>query len=344
MGRNVSPGDLHRIVVAVFVAAGGPEDLARSVADALVDNQVAGHDSHGVVRIPQYLGAIERGVIDPPARPTVVQEDDTTALVDGAWGFGQAAADLAASVLIDKALRHKVAAVSITRVNHTGRLAVWTERAAREGVVMFMTLGTGAKPLTAPFGGAAAVLGTNPLSFSLPNHDGDAVTLDFATAAIANGKIMVAQAEGQQLPEGVIVTKDGEATTDPADYFAGGFLLPFGGHKGYALSVIADLLGGVVTGAYDDGADPQRTGVFMFGVAHDAFRPSDDYRRAMTTAVDRITSVPPAKGYDEVLVPGMPEARERARRSEELTIGSGTWAQVIEAAQTVGVDVESLLG
>ena len=345
MDQRLSAAALQRLVTALFVAAGAPEDSATAVADVLVDNHLAGHDSHGVVRIPQYMAAIRDGEIDPAARPNVLEESPTTALVDGCWSFGQVAANVAVDLLIDKALEARVATVAIVRANHTGRLAAFTERASRRGVVTFMAIGTVGKPRTAPHGGAGAVLGTNPVSFSLPNDDGAPVTLDYATSAIANGKIMVAQAEGRQLPPGVVVTSTGAPTTDPADYADGGFLLPFGGHKGYALAVVAELLGSVLTGADEhDGAEPPRSGVFFLGVARDAFRSAASYRSAMSATIGRITAVPPAEGADEVLVPGMPEARARAEREREgLTIGAGTWRAMVEEAERLGVDVSAHL-
>lgn len=344
VARVVDAAALHRFLVDIFVAAGAEEDLAGAVADALVDNHLAGHDSHGIVRVPQYLAALDAGEIDPTARPEVTAESPTTALVDGRWAFGQVTADLATELLIDKVQESAVASVAAIHANHTGRLAVWTERAARRGVAMFMTIGTVGAPLTAPFGGAAAVLGTNPVAFSLPNHDGAPVTLDYATSAMANGKILIAQAEGRELPPGVVANRHGEPTTDPQEYADGGFLLPFGGHKGYALAVIAELLGSVLTGSDEQNVDPPRSGLFLFGVAEDAFRSSEPYQAGMSAAVERITATPPAPGHDEVLVPGMPEARTRAERTREgIPLGDATWRTVLQSARALGVEPEARL-
>ncbi len=344
MARTVDPAALGRFLVDILVAAGAEEYLARSVSDALVDNHLAGHDSHGIVRVPQYLAAIEAGEIDPTARPEVLRESPTTAVVDGRWAFGQVTADLATDVMIDKVRSQNVASVAVIRANHTGRLAVWTERAARQGVVMLMAIGTVGKPLMAPFGGAAAVLGTNPIAISLPNDDGPPVTLDYATSAMANGKILLAQAEGRELPPGVVAGRDGEPTTDPQVFADGGFLLPFGGHKGYALAVVTELLGTVMTGSDEDGVEPARSGLFLFGVAHDAFRPSGGYQAAMSSALERITGVPPAPGHQQVLLPGMPEAATRARRVREgIEVGEGSWGTLLAVARELGVDPEAAL-
>ena len=344
MSRTVPSEVLHRLTTAIFVATGAPEPSAVEVADVLVDNHLAGHDSHGVLRIPQYLQAIDDGLLDPAARPEVLEETAVTALVSGNWSFGQVAANTAADLATEKALAERIACVSVVKANHTGRLAAFTERGARRGVAMFMAVGTVERPRTAPFGGAAAALGTNPVAFSIPNGDGPPVSLDYATSAIANGKIKVAEAEGKPLPEGVVLDKDGRPTTDPRDYFEGGFLLPFGGHKGYALAVIADLLGTALTGADAFPAAVPRSGLFIFAVAADAFRDRAAYEQGVAAVLERITSVPPAHGFDEVLLPGAPEARARAEREEHgIPVADTTWDAVTEAARGLGVDLDAVL-
>ena len=343
MVRIVSSEALHRLTTAIFVAAGAPEDAAVEVADVLVENHLAGHDSHGILRIPQYLATIGEGGLDPVARPRILEQTASTALVTGDWGFGQVTANFAVDVAIEKALAEKVATVAVVQVNHTGRLAAFTERAARRGVAVFMAIGTVGDPMTAPFGGAGAAMGTNPVSFSLPNDDGPPVTLDYATSAIANGKIKLAQAEGRSLPPGVVAAADGTPTTDPEVFADGGFLLPFGDHKGYALAVVAEVLGGALTGS-DAYPGDQRSGVFLFAVAADAFRSRQSYQAAVTAIVERITSVPPAPGFDEVLIPGAPEARARAERERDgIRIADATWSSVAEHARSLGVDVDALV-
>lgn len=241
---TLSKQQLHDLTAGIFRQAGAPQDLADQVAEVLVDNHLAGHDSHGILRIPEYLKSIADGEIVPGARPEVIQETPASALIQGHWALGQATGIFAADLAIAKAKANQVAVVSVVQAAHTGRLAAFTERAARQDVVMFMAIGTVDRPMTAPFGGAAAVLGTNPVAFSLPNPAGAPVTLDIATSAIAAGKVKVAKARHEDLPPDVIVDKHGNPTVNPQDFIDGGFLLPFGGHKGYALAVIAELLSG----------------------------------------------------------------------------------------------------
>lgn len=333
---------LHRLTVDIFRTAGAPDDLADQVADVLVDNHLAGHDSHGILRIPEYVRGIRAGEIVPMARPEILEQTATTALVSGNWAFGQVAAIFAADLAIEIALRERVACVSVVRANHTGRLAAFTQRAAARGAVMFMAIGTVSHTdvLTAPYGGAAPALGTNPISVALPNADGPPIILDFATSAIAAGKIKAAQARHEPLPPGAVLARDGRPTTDPEDFFQGGFLLPFGGHKGYALAVIAELLSGPLAAADAYPGPVPRSGIFILALDAAAFRPLDEYRRALAPTLARITGVPPAPGFEEVLLPGEPEARTRRQREREgIPIPEDTWSAVSAVATGLGVSV-----
>ena len=334
---------LHRATAAIFRAAGASADHAAQVADVLVDNHLAGHDSHGILRIPEYLKSIVDGEIVVGASPQVLEETPTTALVTGNWALGQVTGNFAVDLAIAKAKKERVAAVSVVQASHTGRLAAFTDRGAEQGVMVFMAIGTVDRPMTAPFGGAAAVLGTNPVAFSVPNPGGAPVTLDIATSAIAAGKVKVAKAKHQQLPPDSILDREGRPTTDPQAFFDGGFLLPFGAHKGYALAVIAELLSGPMAGADAYPGVFMRSGIFIFAVDVGVFRPAADYAKAMEKTLGRIKGVPPAPGFDEVLIPGEPEARLRVVRERDgIPIPDDTWSAVCAAGATVGVDVAAV--
>ena len=328
---------LETITADIFCHAGAPQDLAQQVAQVLVDNHMAGHDSHGILRIPEYLKSIEDGEIVVDARPQIIQDTPVSALVQGHWALGQVTGIYAADVAIAKAKANHVAVVSVVQAAHTGRLAAFTERAARQNVVMFMTIGTVDRPMTAPYGGAAAILGTNPVAFSLPNPQGAPVTLDIATSAIAAGKVKVAKARHEELPEGVILNKSGQPSVNPQDFLDGGFLLPFGGHKGYALAVIAELLSGPLVGADAFAGVTPRSGIFLFAMDAGLFRAQPDYAQALANRLGQIKAIPPAQGFSEVLIPGEPEARVRAQREREgIPIPEDTWQAVKTAALKVG--------
>ena len=333
---------LENITASIFEAAGAPQDLAQQVAEVLVDNHMAGHDSHGILRIPEYLKSIQDGEIVPTARPEVLQETPNSALITGHWALGQATGLFATELATAKAKAHGVAVVSVVQAAHTGRLAAFTDRAAQQDVVMFMAIGTVDRPMTAPYGGAAAVLGTNPIAFSLPNPAGAPVTLDIATSAIAAGKVKVAKARHESLPPDVILDKHGNPSVNPQDFLDGGFLLPFGAHKGYALAVIAELLSGPLIGAEAYPGVTARSGIFIFAMDANLFRPKSDYAAALANRLGQIKGVPPAAGFDEVMVPGEPEARTRARRAQEgIPIPDDTWTAVCLAARTLGLELSA---
>ncbi|MDP1993017.1 MAG: Ldh family oxidoreductase [Syntrophales bacterium] len=332
---------LHEVTTAIFRATGAPDDLAAQVAEVLVDNHLAGHDSHGILRIPEYVRSVRAGEIVPTARPQVIEESATSALISGNWAFGQVTGMFAADLAVEKAKRERVAVLSVVQAGHTGRLAAFTDRAARQGVVMFMAIGTVNKPTTAPYGGSAPVLGTNPIAFSIPNPAGSPITLDFATSSIAAGKIKAAKAKHEPLPPGAILDSRGLPSTDPQAFFEGGFLLPFGGHKGYALAVIAELLSGPLTGADAYPGVVSRSGIFVFAVDAAVFRPPAEYEKALTETLSRIKAVPPAPGFEEVLLPGEPEARARAKRERDgIPIPEDTWKAVCDVGAELGVNIK----
>jgi LDH2 family malate/lactate/ureidoglycolate dehydrogenase len=342
--QTYSSHALHRVSSAIFRAVGAPEDIADDVSTVLIDNHLAGHDSHGIIRIPQYVKCVRTGETDPTARPSIVTETASTALVRGNWAFGQIVANLAADLVVTKAAETGLAAVAVVEACHTGRLAAFIESAATAaGVAVFMTTGTGGAGRTAPFGGAGGSLGTNPVAFVVPDGAGGAITLDYATTGVAAGKVRVALAKDEALPEGVMVDKDGKPSTNPAD-FETGFLLPFGGHKGYALAVISDLLSGPLAGADAYPGVVERAGLFLFAVSTTAFRDAAGYRDAVAKTVARIKGVPPAPGFDEVLMPGEPEIRARkSRQASGIPVPDKTWTAVSELASELGVDVSTLV-
>jgi LDH2 family malate/lactate/ureidoglycolate dehydrogenase len=289
---------------------------------------------------------VQAGEIIATARPQVLEETETTALVKGNWAFGQVTGNFAADLAADKAKKSRVAAVSVVEAGHTGRLAYFIERAARRGVALFWFLGTvGNFPAkaTAPYGGARAVFGTNPIAMSIPNPVGAPVTLDYATSAIAAGKIKQAKAKHEQLPPDSILDKYGRPSTDPEAFYDGGMLLSFGKHKGYCLAVMGELLSRAVTGSDAFPGKVQRCGIFSLAVDVAAFRPLADYNKTMSNVIGHIKAVPPAPGFDAVLIPGEPEDRTRAEReSKGIPIPEDTWDAVKATGAGLGVDIDAV--
>jgi LDH2 family malate/lactate/ureidoglycolate dehydrogenase len=340
------PERLRELGEAVFRAAGASPENAARVTEALVDANLAGHDSHGVQHVPGYVGSIREGLIVADARPTLLRETPVTALVGGGWTFGQVAAEYATRCAVGKARQAGMAAVGVVQVNHVGRLGEYAEIAAREGVVAIVAAGgfAGESAQAVPFGGARAALGTNPIAIGFPTGRGEPMFLDFATTAVAAGKIAVARAKGEPLPEGAIVDRDGRATTDPNAYFDGGALLPFGGHKGYALAMAVEFLGRVVTGSETFAAEGRggayfaRSGTMILAFDPGVFGPPEAYRRRADAEIARVKAVPPAAGFREVLVPGEPEQRARLeRRRDGIPLPAATWQAIRDCAISLGL-------
>jgi LDH2 family malate/lactate/ureidoglycolate dehydrogenase len=293
------------------------------------------------------------GEVLPSANPELVRETEVSALIDGGWAFGQLTAERATRLAMDKARRHGIAVVAAVRCTHIGRLGEYAEMGAAEGLIVFLTAGglTGKRGQVAPYGGRRGVLGTNPLAFGLPGGSDDFPVLlaDFATSAVAAGKIMVARAKGEPLPPGSIQDAEGRPSTNAEDYASGGSLLPFGGHKGYGLMVVAELLGRVLTGssAYaEDGRGGDvygKSGTLVLALDPGLFRDRADYAREADATLRTIKAIPPGPGFEEVLLPGEPERQARAQRARAgIPIEEATLDAIRDTARSLGLPEDTL--
>jgi LDH2 family malate/lactate/ureidoglycolate dehydrogenase len=335
----VPAGELGDLVRAVLQAAGADQRNASRVAEALVSSNLSGVETHGVWHLAGYVAAIKAGDIVPTAWPEILSQTPTTALVSGNWTFGHVVAKYAMELAIEKAKAQNVAVVGIVKSGHIGRLGEYVELAASAGMIsQVWGGGQGVEvPAAVPYGGRQRALHTNPVAMAFPVGESAPMMFDIATTALSGVKIVDARDQNKPLPPDSIVDKDGNPTTDAADFFAGGAHVPFGKHKGYAFMMAAEFLGLVLTGA-DRHADPQRGGpifrnsgtVFMV-MKSDIFRPLEEYLAHGQELCARIRSVPPVPGFKEVLVPGDPEARTRALRLREgIPIPKGLWQKISE--------------
>ena len=333
---------LEQYGLDVFKAAGSPPDIADAVARSLVLADLSGHPSHGVMRIPDYVQYIGEGLVDPQVRPSVTRTTANAVFVDGHWGFGQITAAEAVAEVVKLAKASGIAMAGMINCNHVGRVGEWVELAAASDVIAIMTVGGPSDIVTAPFGGAETALSTNPIAAGVPAGTRDPMILDFATSAQAVGKIRIAQARGQRVPENSIRDASGNPSTDPQDFFDGGLLLAFGGHKGSALSILVDALGSGLTGS--ELTDRyHKLGAVLIGIDPGVFRPRDEYGAAVDGLFDRITGVPPAPGFSEVLIPGEPERRARGeQRATGVDVAPATLQTLLDTAEKLGVDVSAL--
>lgn len=337
---DVAAEALRKLSTDIFLAAGATKENADGVVSSLIDANLAGHDSHGVLRIPAYVGEIENGRLDPRATPEVVNEGGSTAVIDGCATFGQVAARMSADLAVDKARTAGVAAVTAMHCNHTGRIGEWVERVAAAGMVgMATTAGPRGPYSVAAFGSAEGALGTNPIAFAMPRAAGNPpILLDYATSAVAQGKLQVARAKGAPVPEGCIVDKDGNPTTDVEKFFDGGLLLPFAGHKGYALGVIVELLAVGLSAGEKVPADQRSGCFFVLAIDPGMYRPAGSFAEYAESVAQRMKSLRTAPGFSEVLAPGEPEARTRAARLKDgIPLPERTWEALHETAAKLGV-------
>ena len=343
------PDHLTETCRNLFEAAQVPPSEAAAVAGRLVEANRLGHDSHGVIRMPQYLKGIEDGEVVPGAAVETAAETPASATLDGNWGFGQVVAGRAAEVCIAKARQCGLAAVTVRRSYHIGRLGAYVEEMARQeqiGLLMANAHGRGA--IIAPWGGAEGRLATNPVAVGIPTGDPQApAVLDMTTSAVAEGKVRVKLNSGEPVPDGWMLDGNGKPTNDPADLYTEprGTILPFGGsagHKGYGLGVIVDLLGGALSGAGTTGHPRARLGNGCFLLALDVgqFLPFGDFAAEVDGFVRYLKSTPPMAGFEEVLIPGEVERRQSARRGGEIAVDEETWRQIAACAEKLGVGIE----
>lgn len=346
MAKQLRAEQLRRVASEIFQGAGTPKDIADYVAGSLVSSNLMGHDSHGVIRVPRYVELISTGTIVPGARGRILHETANTAVVSGNWGFGQVAAKYGTEVAIRKATESQVSVVGVVQINHVGRLGEFAAMIAEAKMIGMVVTGGFVPPYVAvaPYGGASKVLGTNPYAFAVPAGERDPILVDFATSVVAEGKLQVARAKGTPLPPGIVQDKDGNPSTNAEDFYAGGTILPFGGHKGYALSLMADMLGSLLPGADALGLPDNKTGTFMLAINVDAFRGFAEFAGAVDRRLAEVKAVPPAAGFSEVLVPGEPEVRTRAERARDgIPLPDNTWEALVETGRRLGLDVVRLL-
>jgi LDH2 family malate/lactate/ureidoglycolate dehydrogenase len=331
---------LRHLAAAILAAAGTPDDIARRVALSLVASDLKGVESHGVMRLEWYLEQIRDGVIRPAARPSLQMDKPNSALLAGSGAFGIHGMEIAADLAIAKARTGQVAAVALTDVGHTGRLGQFAEQIAEAGMFA-MILGGGNHQrwgCVAPFGGSKALLPTNPYAFGLPAQRHGAVIVDFATSAVATGKLRFYRASGMPVPLGWILDREGRPTTDAADFFAGGMQLPAGGAKGYGLSVLAELIGESLLGA------PREFNWLVMALDLAVFRPLAQFLASADDFLDELKAVPPADGFAEVMIPGEPERRSEAERQRSgIPIPEEIWRSIAAAARSVNLDADQLL-
>jgi len=339
---------LETLARDIFQAITVPPAGAAWMATLLVRANLRGHDSHGVIRVPQYVASWKKGEADPKAEPVVVQDGPATALVDGKGGFGQIVARRGMEVAMAKAAAIGVAAVGVYNSNHIGRLADYTEMALERDMLALLAVNAGgAGQRMAPWGGRAPRLSTNPFAFACPTGSGAPFSFDVATTVAAEGKVRVKRNRKEQTPPGWLIDADGKPTTDPNALYGKpeGSILPVGGHKGYSLALMVEVLGGIMAraGYSRENPGPVMNGIFMVVVDIARFVSPKNFRSEVDDLIRYLKTSPVAPGVNEIMYPGEPEARTEAeRRRQGIFVEEETWDQIAQAARDLGVAVPAV--
>src|SRR5580704_17627609 len=339
---------LWRFCTDVLVKHSVPHEQAAVIAANLIEADLRGVASHGVVRFPIYVERLRAGVVNPRPNVRIARESETTAVVDGDNGMGQWVGKRAMQSAIDKGRAGNCAFLSARMSNHFGAAAYYSEMALAHDMIGFSFSIGGINHMT-PWGGTQGMLGNNPFSIALPAGEERPVILDMACSVAARGKIIVAAKDNTSIPGDWAVGPDGQPTTDPLEALKG-FMLPVGGPKGYSLTLVIGLLSTILSGAafgsevtdmYEDLERNQNIGHLFGGLPISCFETVEIYKARMDKAIREIRSVPRAPNVDRIYLPGEHEQLlAEERRESGIPIKSAVWAELIEVGKTSDVVLE----
>ena len=351
--QRFSADDLRAFTAAIFRTSGVADKDARVVAHGLVDSNLRGVDTHGITRIPIYVERLNAGLVNAQARPRIVTESPTTVAVDGDNGLGHVVCDFAIDATIERARANGACWTGIRESNHNGSQGYWALRGARAGLMTWAF--TNGEAIVAPWGGSEKFVSTNPICIAIPTDPPDELVLDMATTQVAAGHIFLAQSLGEPIPEGWALDADGNDTTDPAAFLDGGSLLPLGGYKGAGLSLLIDVMAGILSGAastVDVGSmywqhkdRPQRVGHAFLAIDVARMMPLDEFKSRVAGTLAAMRGVARRPGFDQVFAPGDIETANAAdREANGCPLTDDIIATLTETGAAVGVEFPSAIG
>jgi LDH2 family malate/lactate/ureidoglycolate dehydrogenase len=330
----------------VLEKVGVPRDQAEMIAQVVVEGDLRGVESHGVLRLPAYVHRVQAGLMTAATELEVVRERGATVLLDAQGGFGQVAGIHAMNHAIERARKHGVGVVAVRNTNHFGIAAYYAMMALPHKMVGMAT--TNAAPSMAAWGGTAAVLGTNPICVAIPTGQDVDIVLDMASSIVARGKIRFAASKGDSIPLGWALDADGSPTEDPQAALKG-TLLPIGGPKGYGLALVVDVLAGVLTGSdygvhlssVHDLSRRASVGFVVQAVDITAFNDWAEYEKDIQSLIGEIRNSPCAQGIDRIFLPGEIEwLKWRERKQSGIPMPVKVLEQLQDLASELGVTVD----
>ena len=340
---TISHDSLREYGAAIFAATGFPADQGRDVTNHLVDSNLVGHDSHGIIRLPGYVQAVRDGNMQPVGTLKIVRETPVSLVIDAQRTQGIVLAKKAMEMAVARAKEHTIGAVAVHRSTHIGRLGAFPPIAAEQDCIGLLML-NGGGPFTAPFGGTGRRLPPNPLAFSAPRAGGPPLMLDITTSMVAGGKVDVQRARGLSVPDDWLVDADGNAVLDPNLFMSGEVaMLPMGGtvgHKGYGLGMMIEAIAGGLSWAGCSSDSPTRgaSGWIALAIRIESFIDVDEYKQEVQKLVEWVKSSPKMPGVKEIYYPGeIEEVRRQERLANGIWIEESTWFRIVETGDGVGV-------
>jgi hydroxycarboxylate dehydrogenase B len=340
---HIDHAPLRKLISNLFQSVEVPEDQAAIVANHLVEANLMGHDSHGVIRTPGYLRGIQAGSMKPVGRLNIVRETPASLVINGEGCLGIVIAHMAMEMATDRALNHTFGAVAVHQCSHIGRLGDFPPKAAERDCIGLLMLNGGSR-FTAPFGGTGRRLPPNPIAFSAPTLTGPPLMLDITTSMAAGGKVDVYRAREQQVPEGWLVDEKGNPVTDPNIFSQGlAAMLPLGGalgHKGYGLGMMVDAIAGGLSWAGCSSEKPTRggSGFIAMAININSFIDVADYKAEIQKLIDWVKSSPIQPGVEKIYLPGEIELERQAQHEAEgIFIEDSTWKAICQSAAGLGI-------
>lgn len=338
---NIDHVSLKKLIQDIFAAAGSHHHEAERIGHYLVEANLVGHDSHGAIRVPRYIEWVRGGTLIPNQTLEIVSENEVLAVVDGHFGFGQVMGEAAMRIGLDKCAKFGVSVVALRNGGHLGRIGDWAEMAAAAGKISLHFVNTGGGGiLVAPHGGTQRRLSADPIAAAVPVPGGSPIVVDLSTCTIAEGKIRVAANKGTCVPANAILDSEGQPTTDPKIFYGSppGAILPLGGHKGFALGVLVEVLAGALSAGNCSRPGVKVVSNNMLTIVLDPARfvSLDAFHKDIADFVDWVKSARTATPDGEILMPGEPEQRTRRQRLREgIPLDETTWGQIQDVARSL---------
>ena len=337
--------DLRELTKRIFSAAGCAQEEAERVALLLVESNLVGHDSHGVIRIPTYVQWLQEKKVLPNQTISISVDNGPVLVIDGQFGLGQSIGYQTMERGIEKAAQEGVAVVALRNAGHLGRIGDWPLMAANAGMIAVHFVNTsGAGMLVAPYGGVERRLSVNPVAAAVPVDNAPPLLLDMSAATIAEGKVRVALNQGVPVPENCLIDGDGNPTRDPSVFYGDppGSILPIAGHKGYGLSMIIEILAGALTGgscSNPKNADRVANGMLSIILNPRHFIDTDYFFPEVNRYIDFVRKSRTRMPNGEILMPGEPELRTKVERIRDgIELDETTCGQLASTCHALNID------